>query len=77
MCTLNESGYVISLGQLVEYGYLKGNGTKDDDTYTIVNPKNDNNISDCMIAVTFNNGKVIITNDSGNTNSDCPSDYSG
>ena len=79
MCTLNESGYVISLGQLVEYGFLKGNGTKEDDTYTIVNPKNDNNISDCMITVTFNNGKVVITNDLGNTNSDCPSnsDYSG
>ena len=64
----------ITIGELVEYGYLKGNSTDSNKKYTIVNPKDNNNISNCEIKISYNNGIYITaTNPTGS----CPtqSDY--
>ena len=45
--------YDVSLGELVEFGYLKGNFKKNDETYTIVNPLDNSDISTCVINVTY------------------------
>ena len=55
--------------------YLKGNGTvKTNDNnngkYTIVNPLNNENISDCQIQITYENGNIEVTSIS--TNESCP-----
>ena len=49
--------YDVSLGELVEFGYLKGNSKKNDNTYAIVNPLDNSDISRCEINVTFD-GKI-------------------
>lgn len=83
LCERNQSSYTVTLGDLVSYGFLKGNSTKEDDTYTIVNPSVDDSdpnkvISNCSIVITFSNGKINVVNN-GNTNPNCPTDcdYSG
>lgn len=63
----------ITLGFLVENGYLKGNSTNDDDTFTLVNPKDNNNISSCEISYTENNG--VITVSAVNPSDSCPTSY--
>lgn len=63
----------ITLGELVRYGYLKGNNQAEDNTYTIVNPMNNNDISNCVIAVNYDNGKVNVT--AVNTSGGCPTEY--
>lgn len=66
-CTLSS----VKLGTLVEYGYLKGNGKDNDDKYTLVDPRNNKNISDCNISISYDNGKVVVTNNSTFDNK-CP-----
>lgn len=73
-CTSYDSGYKISLGNLVTYGYLKGNTKikedgEDKGKYTIENPLNNQSIANCEIIIKYENGKVTVTNNSGNN---CP-----
>ena len=72
----NNSGITcddtVTLQDLVNYGYLKGNGTKDD-KMEIVNPKNNIDIGECSIAVKYENGKLTI--ESMSNNNSCPNDY--
>ena len=72
----NNSGITcddtVTLQDLVNYGYLKGNGTKDD-KMEIVNPKNNEYIGECSIAVKYENGKLTI--ESMSDNNSCPNDY--
>ena len=72
----NNSGITcddtVTLQDLVNYGYLKGNGTKDD-KMKIVNPKNNIDIGECSIAVKYENGKLTI--ESMSDNNSCPNDY--
>ena len=49
----------VTLQELVNYGYLKGNGTKDN-KMEIINPKDNKNIGACSIAVKNENGKLTI-----------------
>ena len=49
----------VTLQYLVDYGYLKGNGTKDN-KMEIINPKDNKNIGACSIAVKNENGKLTI-----------------
>ena len=61
---IENDEYKISLGDLVNYGFLKGNekikeGTEKD-KYTIVNPLDNTNISNCEITVKFVNSKVEV-----------------
>ena len=77
--TCNANGNV-KLGDLVTYGYLKGN--KQDETnskkYTIVNPlidkENESNISCCIIKVEYTNKQIKISaNGSDNSHNKCKS----
>lgn len=77
--------YTVTLQELVNYGYLKGNGTEDnkidnkiDNKMKIVNPKvnpkDNNDIGECSIAVKYEDGKLTIENKTNNNNS-CPKEY--
>lgn len=68
-CTKDGDGYTITLGDLVTYGYLKGNSKDDEKKFTIVNPKDNNSIAACTINVTYNNGIAITAN---NPTGSCP-----
>lgn len=79
----NNSGITcddtVTLQDLVNYGYLKGNGTEDkkmenvNPKMKIVNPKNNEYIGECSIAVKYENGKLTI--ESMSDNNSCPNDY--
>ena len=64
----------VTLQYLVDYGYLKGNGTKDN-KMVIVNPKDNINIGECSIAIKYENGKLTITKEKKTNNGSCPEEY--
>ena len=64
----------VTLQYLVDYGYLKGNGTGDD-KMEIVNPKDNINIGECSIAIKYENGKLTITKEKKTNNGSCPEEY--
>lgn len=67
----------VTLQELVNYGYLKGNGTEDNKMEIVnpkVNPKDNNDIGECSIAVKYEDGKLTIENKTNNNNS-CPKNY--
>lgn len=72
----NNSGITcndtVKLQELVNYGYLKGNGTEDN-KMKIVNPKNNEDIGECPIAVKYEDGKLTIENKTDNDS--CPKNY--
>jgi prepilin-type N-terminal cleavage/methylation domain-containing protein len=79
---IRDSYYHITLGDLVKNGYLKGNNTDKgesnnikDDKFTIVNPKDNQNISSCKIKYVYNTEtkKIIIVAD--NPTGSCPTSY--
>lgn len=75
-CNLNGNSMTISLGDLVRYGFLKGNNvTGNNKIATLIDPNTELNIESCQITVTYSNDKINITNNS--TDSKCPkqSDY--
>ena len=63
----------VKLGDLVNYGYLKGNSTdKSSRNYTLVNPINDKPIgNECSIKVEYKNGEIEVTANL-TANTDCP-----
>ena len=65
----------ISLGYLVTNGYLKGNATNSDDSFDLVNPKDNESISDCNIKYSYNNGKIEVEADGQNSTNSCPTSY--
>ena len=74
-CNLNNSSYNISLGDLVRYGYVKGNSKDGDDKFSLVNSYDELDISNCIISVEYKNGKVVVTDKSSNSVSNkasCP-----
>ena len=64
----------ITLGNLVNNGYLKGN--HEDDGMKLVNTKNNEEITDCIIKFTYGSGKFVI--EDMTLGGSCPttSDYS-
>lgn len=64
----------VTLQYLVDYGYLKGNGTGDN-KMVIVNPKDNINIGECSIAIKYENGKLTITKEKKTNNGSCPEEY--
>lgn len=71
-----ENGfYNISLGDLVTYGYLKGNGTDSNDKTILVNPKDNVNISSCEINYKYDGENVMVNAVDGETNESCPTSY--
>ena len=75
----NESitcGNTLTLGKLVQYGYLSGNAkvnNESDANYTIVNPRDNKSIANCNIKYTNNNGVITIT--AVNPSGSCPTEY--
>ena len=67
-CNLTKT----KLGDLVKYGYLKGNSKKNNE-YNLVNPLNDKDISQCKIRIKYNNGSLTIT--SFTVGGGCPTKY--
>lgn len=60
-----------TLGELLTYGYLKGNDTEGKNVIT--NPqKNNIDISSCSIIIKYNNGSISVENDSSIVNDTCP-----
>ena len=76
--SITENGvvkYQITLGDLVNYGYLKGN-KQDESNYkkfTIVNPNDDVSISDCEIRIALIDDKLVIN--AVNPSGSCPTEY--
>ena len=70
-----NNGYVVSLGNLVTYGFLKGNAKDSNDEYTIVDPSdNDKSIVNCKISIEYSTEKIIVRPYS-NTDINCPTSY--
>lgn len=65
----------ITLGKLVEYGYLKGNKPNEDGTSTLINPKDNVVIADCEIKYSYSGGKIIIDAVTPKRKASCPDTY--
>lgn len=70
-CSLSNGSYVITLGDLVKYNYLKGNDA--DNQYVIVNPKNDEDIGSCQVKVSYSNGTILV--EAVSPSGSCPTSY--
>lgn len=74
--TCSDEG-IITLGDLVNNGFLKGNSTiktgNDKDKYTLVNPRDNENITSCQIKYTYSGGNfnVVAVSPTGS----CPTSY--
>lgn len=62
--------YEIKLGDLVKYGYLKGN-TDNEASFILINPKDNVNISECEIRYIYDDGDFSFDYDNS-TNASCP-----
>lgn len=74
----NDDEKTLTLGTLVDYGYLKGNGTvkvDDNEKFVVVNPKTNENISICAIKYRYNTNTKKIEIYKADSNGDCPSSY--
>lgn len=72
--TVDGTGYyTIHLRRLVEFGYLKGNGKKSDDEYTLVNPNDGESIVECIIKYKLEDGKIVI--EPVSNDGSCPTSY--
>ena len=72
-CNSITNGYQVSLGNLVTYGYITGNGKMgDNDELKLVNPQNNKNIAGCIINITYDTSKEKIIITYTGTNSNCP-----
>lgn len=68
--------YKINLGDLVEYGFLKGNSVKDNGTASLVNPiKSNADISSCDIEYTYSDGNINIVSVDSDANCPATCDY--
>jgi len=61
----------MTLGYLVRYGFLKGNSINDD--MGLVNPLDNNEISNCNIRYRYNNGNILV--EAVNPSGSCPTSY--
>ena len=74
--------FITTLGDLVDYGFLKANGRIDDDggdinkvKNIVVNPNDDENISHCSIKYKYFDGKMVVLNNGQNATNSCPASY--
>ena len=72
----NDCDDQITLGYLVNNGYLKGNSVDSNNRSFLVNPNTEVNISNCSIKYSYNNGNIIV--EAVSTVDGCPTslDYS-
>ena len=75
-CNIAADGTITTtLGNLVKYGYLTGNGKNDDNKYDLFDPNTNKLISNCQIKIKYNKQIIITKNsntDSASGNA-CPS----
>ena len=77
VCSHDNGIYITKLSTLVSYGFLKGNDTIKDDRsvnyqkYTIINPNDEVNISECEISIKYDDG-VVVDAVAPLANSSCP-----
>ena len=69
----NFCSFRVTLGKLVEYGYITGNDKDANGVSKLVNTKTNEDISQCEIEVKYENDNVVISSKSSNTN--CPTEY--
>lgn len=73
---LTDGYYYTTLDTLVDYGYLKGNGTvkvDDKELFVVIDPKTNKDISACQIKYKYANGKMEVSK--ADYNSNCPESY--
>ena len=63
--------YEVKLNDLVKYGFLKANGTDEDDNPILVNPNDNIDIGDCKIMYMYIDGDFKFDYD-GSVNFSCP-----
>lgn len=63
----------IKLGDLVKNGFLSGNGVDDYGNKILVNSRDKENISNCKIKYTYNDGKISV--EAVNPSGSCPVEY--
>lgn len=68
-----SSNGVITLGDLVKYGYLSGND--DGNRNKLINPLDNEDISSCNINITYNNNKIVVKSNSSSQSCPKNSDY--
>ena len=66
--------YHVNLIQLVSTGFLKGNSTDANDKFIIINPLDNEKITDCEIRYKYQNGTMIVESYHSPTGS-CPTSY--
>lgn len=59
-CSEVNGGYQISLSELVVSGFLKGNSV-DDSNNKVVDPRDNNDMSNCIINISKSSGRVNVT----------------
>ena len=69
----NDLGSGITLGDLVENGYLTGNSKDDNNEYTLVNPNDGISISACIVKITYDSGNVKVN--AVSPTGSCPTSY--
>lgn len=62
-----------TLGQLVTYGYLKSNDSESSSSQKIVNPKDNKDITNCQIQITYNAGSIEVK--ANEPTGSCPTEY--
>lgn len=62
----------VTLGELVSSGFLKGNSTDSNGYSTVMNPRDKENIKDCLISITYSNGIKVTPVGGGES---CPDSY--
>lgn len=70
-----ENGQVktITLGDLVDYGYLTSNDTSEAGAAKVIHPNTEANISSCKITVTFSSDQIKVT--AVSPTGSCPTGY--
>lgn len=58
---INDNFYEITLGELVIYGFLKGNATDSNGNSTLVNPNDNVNIASCVVKYKYYDGNMDIS----------------
>lgn len=74
VCSRDDEGKLITkLESLVTYGYLKSNDTDSSSSQKIVNPKDNVDITNCQIKITYSGGNInVVANEPTGS---CPTEY--
>lgn len=59
-CNEKGAGYQVTLSELIASGFLKGND-EDDLNNKVIDPRNNTDISNCIINISRSSGKVNVT----------------